>query len=146
MKLLFTSPSEAEVGLLRGLLDKSGIACEVRNEITGANFPGAEFQPELWVLAEEDYARACEIRDDWHPAPAPKESDDLREGIESARTNARGLAVGGGVLLGGALVMGWRFARLGSWGQMAGVLILFGLLGGILLWSGLAQLRQRTKK
>ncbi len=65
MKLLFSSPNAAEVGLLKGILDETGIACEIRNENTSSNFPGAEFQAEAWVLDDSDYDRACEMRDDW---------------------------------------------------------------------------------
>jgi len=63
MKLLFSSASMPELGLLESLLAESGIHCEVRNANTYPNFPGAAFQPEIWVGNDKDYARACEIRD-----------------------------------------------------------------------------------
>ena len=65
MKLLFSSQSAPEVGLLRGLLEEVGISCEVRNETVYAILPGAAFQPEIWVLNDADWERACEIRDGW---------------------------------------------------------------------------------
>ena len=63
MKLLFSSPHSPEVGLLKDLLAQAGIPCEVRNENLYSNFPGVPFQPEIWVLNDDDYPRACEIRD-----------------------------------------------------------------------------------
>ena len=51
MKMLFSSQIAPEVGPLKGLLDDEGIACEVRNESSSANFPGAAFQPELLVVS-----------------------------------------------------------------------------------------------
>ena len=63
MKMLFSSPSAPEVGLLKSLLDDAQIASEIRNESTYPNFPEAAFQPEIWVLNDEDYAEACEVRD-----------------------------------------------------------------------------------
>ncbi len=65
MRLLFSSQIAAEVELLRGLLDEAGIATEVRNESIYPNLPGAAFQPEIWVLNDSDYERACELRDAW---------------------------------------------------------------------------------
>ena len=62
MKLLFSSPHSPEVGLLKDLLAQAGIPCEVRNENLYSNFPGVPFQPEIWVLHDDDYPRACEIR------------------------------------------------------------------------------------
>ena len=63
MKMLFSSPQSPEVGLLKDLLDKAGIPCEVRNENAYSNFPGAAFYPELWILNDDDFAKASEIRD-----------------------------------------------------------------------------------
>jgi len=63
MKLLFTSPNSPEVGLLKDRLDQAGIPCEVRNENLYSNFPGVTFQPELWVLNDDDLPKASEIRD-----------------------------------------------------------------------------------
>ena len=70
MKLLFTSANNPEVGLLKDLLDQAGILSEVRNENLYSNFPGAPFQPELWVLNDDDYPKACEIRDT-NSGPSP---------------------------------------------------------------------------
>ncbi len=63
MKMLFSSPQGPVVGLLKNLLDKAGIPCEVRNENAYSNFPGAVFYPELWILNDDDFSKASEIRD-----------------------------------------------------------------------------------
>jgi len=63
MKMVFSSPQSPEVGLLKDLLDKAGIPCEIRDENMYSNFPGAAFHPELWILNDDDYLRASEIRD-----------------------------------------------------------------------------------
>jgi hypothetical protein len=63
MKMLFTSVCAPEVGLLKNLLDEAGIACEVRNENTFSNFPTADMSPELWVLNDDVFFRACELRE-----------------------------------------------------------------------------------
>jgi hypothetical protein len=71
MKLLFSSASQAEVGLLKGLLDAAAIRSEIRNHSAqAAYYPGAEFYPELWVLNDEQFARATELRDAWRTAPS----------------------------------------------------------------------------
>ncbi len=63
MKLLYSSQHSPEVALLKDLLDQAGIPSEVRNENLYSNFPGAPFQPEIWVLNDDDYLKASEIRD-----------------------------------------------------------------------------------
>ena len=71
MKLLFTSAnsaSQAEVGVLSGLLDEAGIACEIRNE--RSPYPQAPFDPELWVIDDNDFPQAAELRDVWRHPPA----------------------------------------------------------------------------
>jgi hypothetical protein len=131
MKLLFSSPSEPEVGLLKCVLEDAGIACEVRNESTHSTLPGAAFQPELWVLEDADYAKARELLDGWQHSlqPEPSPSDALWRGV------------GGLVLLVGALVVFLRGAEAGGGAQFIGFLILFGTPGAILIWNAIAQLR-----
>ena len=58
MKLVFSSPDSAEVGLAQSRLEAAGIACEVRNDAVSQINPGVAFMPELWVLRDEDYADA----------------------------------------------------------------------------------------
>ncbi len=65
MKMLFSSAHTPEVELLKGELVKAGIQCEVRNENLYSIFPGASFQPELWILIDDDYSKAADIRDTW---------------------------------------------------------------------------------
>lgn len=72
MKRVFRHRSLADVGLVRGLLDRAGIACTTRNEqLAGAlgDIPFLECEPELWILHDQDYARAMQIVGE-HEAPA----------------------------------------------------------------------------
>jgi hypothetical protein len=61
MKLLYSSGDIRGVGLVRGALDNAGIAYEVRNET--APYPGAIFYPEVWVIDDAEFSRACGLRD-----------------------------------------------------------------------------------
>jgi len=63
MKMLFTSSDRTAAGLLQSALQEAGIECELRNDAMQSNFPGAAFYPELWVLKDEDFAKAVELRD-----------------------------------------------------------------------------------
>ena len=54
MKILFSSSNSAEVGLLHSRLESEGIACEIRNEYLSPAMPGAPFDPELWVIKDEE--------------------------------------------------------------------------------------------
>ena len=63
MKMLFSSPRNQNVELLKDALNEAGIQCEVRNENAYAFFPGAEFYLELWVLNDADFQKAAELRD-----------------------------------------------------------------------------------
>jgi hypothetical protein len=141
MKMLFSSPNAPEVGLLKDLLDGAGIACEMRNESAYANFPGAAFQPEIWVVNDADYMKACEVRDAWCLSPPPDASRPFGGNIEAARSNALICALTGTLLLVAAVVLGWQFACRGDWVRFGGFLTVFGLAGAGLLWSGVGQLR-----
>ena len=136
MKFLYSSPSEPEVGLLKSLLDEAGIACEIRNESTHPNLPGAAFQAEVWVVGDDDFARACQVRDAFQArasvAPQPR-SAGLR-------------AWTGLLLLSAGAVFAWQSARLGRWGSFAGTLILFGLTGVVLLVSAIPEFVRRKKR
>jgi hypothetical protein len=61
MKLVFTSPNSARVGLVRSILESAEIPCEVRNEAVSQAMMGMEFSPELWVLRDEDYDEAKRV-------------------------------------------------------------------------------------
>lgn len=61
MKRVYRHDSMAEVGLVRGLLERQGIACLIKNEQLGGalgEIPFLECQPELWVLRDQDAYRA----------------------------------------------------------------------------------------
>ena len=66
MRMLYSSPDSAEVGLVKNMLDQAGIPCEIRNDDLYANFPGAPFHAELWILNEQDFPRASELLASWH--------------------------------------------------------------------------------
>jgi len=115
MKLLFSSSIQPEAELLKGLLDNAGIPAEIRNETVSQNFPGAPFQPEIWVLNDGDYPRACLVRDAWRESAAP---GNLEEHANKKKPTARGALVGLGLsacfFLGLALLLGRRFAESGN--------------------------------
>jgi Putative prokaryotic signal transducing protein len=70
MQKLFTFNvgENAQVGLLKDLLEKSFIRCVIRNEylsVASGEIPFTECYPELWILNDEDYPRAKEVLDGW---------------------------------------------------------------------------------
>lgn len=65
MQLLYTSMNRAEIDILGSLLAEANIAFELRNEQINAIYPGAAFAPELWIIHDEDLAKALAVRDDW---------------------------------------------------------------------------------
>jgi hypothetical protein len=139
MKILYSSSNGPEVGLLKSALDDEGIACEIRNEATSANLPGAAFQPEIWIVSEEDYAEACEIRDACL-CPASGSTVQLAQGTRSARNNALLGGCIGLILLAATSVICWQSAREADWRTFAGVLTCFGMAGVALLWMAVVQL------
>jgi hypothetical protein len=110
MRLLFSSQSAPEVGLLKNLLEENGIVAEVRNETVHSNFPGAAFQPEVWIMNDKDFLKACEVRDAWHqPAPA-------RNPVAPEDSESRGaLWLVCVVCFGGGIVSAWQGFRARSW-------------------------------
>ena len=70
MKRLFASPDSATLGLLRSRLEAAGIDCETRNE-TYISMYGAPFNPELWVLKDEDFDEARELLAAWQQPDPP---------------------------------------------------------------------------
>jgi hypothetical protein len=64
MKRLFSSPDSATLGLLRSRLEATGIDCKIRNE-SPLSMYGAPFDPELWVVKDEDFAKARELLAAW---------------------------------------------------------------------------------
>jgi hypothetical protein len=61
MKMLFSSDDIRKMGLVRSALDDAAIAYDFRNETIP--YPGAIFHPEVWIVEDSDFARACELRD-----------------------------------------------------------------------------------
>jgi len=132
-----------EVGLLKSLLEDAGIASEIRNESSSANFPGAAFQPELWVLNDTDYEKACEVRDSCCKlTPTTPESSRITESL-------RGLYLYlGFVCFAGGVVLLWQGVRADSVVAIGAALGVCGFLAVVFFVSA-KQLRlaksRRTK-
>jgi len=65
MKIILSSPNLNEVAQLRNMLDRAGIACFMRNEVSAGlspEIPLAEGLPELWIQADHDLAEALRIK------------------------------------------------------------------------------------
>ncbi len=69
MKKVFTFRiGDATIGQFKGMLEESGIACVVRNELLVTaigEIPVSECYPELWVVNDNDYASAQASIDEW---------------------------------------------------------------------------------
>jgi hypothetical protein len=66
LKKIYTSPNRMLVGLLSGALSDHGIGCIIRNDYLGGgvgDLPAQECWPELWVLRDQDEARARQVVD-----------------------------------------------------------------------------------
>lgn len=64
MKLVYTAPNPLWVQNVRNVLQHAGIACELRNEFLGGgagDIPLNDIWPEIWVVHDEDVARAEEL-------------------------------------------------------------------------------------
>jgi hypothetical protein len=70
MTMIYSSPNSAAIGLLKSQLEGAGIACEMRNEIASQVLMGAVFDPELWLLADEQYQEARELIQAWLAGPS----------------------------------------------------------------------------
>ncbi len=61
MRKIFSSSNSVQVGAMKNRLELAGIPCEIRNEAVSQAIVGMPFEPELWVLNDEDYEEAREI-------------------------------------------------------------------------------------
>jgi rubrerythrin len=64
MKKIYSSPDVSEIEILRGLLAEAGIKTTVLNEDVGevaGMVPFAEATPQVWVVNDDDEARALKI-------------------------------------------------------------------------------------
>lgn len=69
MRMLFTSMNRTDVGMLQSIIERAGIQLEIRNEATSANYPTGPFFPELWILHDQDFARAVDLLNAWRATP-----------------------------------------------------------------------------
>ncbi|OGO95506.1 MAG: hypothetical protein A3F41_02250 [Coxiella sp. RIFCSPHIGHO2_12_FULL_44_14] len=63
MKKLYSSDDHVELQLLKSKLAEEGIICFLKNEAPPAagEIPPVMAQPELWVIEDQDYAKAMTI-------------------------------------------------------------------------------------
>ncbi|MDD5070350.1 MAG: DUF2007 domain-containing protein [Candidatus Omnitrophica bacterium] len=64
MRLVFKSSSSAQVYLIKGLLENSGIKCILKNEMLSSftgYFPVSDSEIELWLANDLDLNKALEI-------------------------------------------------------------------------------------
>ena len=76
MKRLVAHESLAHVGHLKNLLEQSGIACLIKNDqLSGGlgEIPFLDCLPELWVVRDEDLARAEALFETIESTPAERE-------------------------------------------------------------------------
>ena len=138
MKLLFSATNLSEVGLLKSMLEDNGIECEIRNAGISNVLPGAEFAPGLWVLRDENFAEAREIRDRWTTKANANDAEHRRSReVESFNLRAFLLYLGCLFVLAGIFIT-WRFARAGVAIPGVTAALLFAALGAVFIWGGLA--------
>jgi hypothetical protein len=135
--MLFSSASVPDVGLLKSLLDEAGIASEIRNESIYPNFPGAAFQPEIWILDDKDYTAACGVRDGWRQSLPAETSQAPDETSQPNRSDLAFSALTCFLMLASALACTIRFALVGDWRRTVGALLLFGVPGTALAFRAL---------
>jgi hypothetical protein len=73
MKHVFSSESPGDTHYLKGVLERAGIACVIKNEqlIGGlGDIPFLECVPELWVLSDADAQRARALIEEHESRPA----------------------------------------------------------------------------
>jgi hypothetical protein len=46
---------------MQSVLDAAGIAYEIRNDAVARAIPGLEFNPEIWLVHDEDYDEALRL-------------------------------------------------------------------------------------
>ena len=84
----------ANIQMLKGLLEDVEIRCMIRNEYLSSamgEIPFLETSPELWILDDQDYARAREMLETWRTTRIeindPWACADCRETIEGQFTS-----------------------------------------------------------
>jgi len=70
MKKVLTLSENAELELLKNVLEEGGIHCVIKNEQLSQNMPLTPFHSELWVLDDDRLPQAQELCHDWfNPEP-----------------------------------------------------------------------------
>lgn len=70
--LLYSADNIRGIGLVRSALDEAGIAYEIRNETIP--YPSAIFFPEIWVIEDNEFEKARELRDAVAKSPSLPQS------------------------------------------------------------------------
>ncbi len=76
MKLLFSTPDSAEIGLYRSRLEAAGFECEMRNEHLSPAMPGAPFYPELWILRDDQFDEARALLTAWRQSASSSDPSE----------------------------------------------------------------------
>ena len=74
MKQVLTLSESTELELLKNVLEEGGIPCVLKNEELAQVLPITPFNPELWVVNDDDLPRAQALCQDWF-GPEPDASD-----------------------------------------------------------------------
>lgn len=70
---MYTHENIAMVGSARNVLESAGIDCRLQNQYAGGGsgeLPYVQAWPELWVIEDADYQRACQLLEKVFDAPA----------------------------------------------------------------------------
>lgn len=68
MKIIYSSFDPFAVTQLKDILEREGVPCVIRNEISAAlagEIPMSECIPELWIQNDRDLDQALRIKVDW---------------------------------------------------------------------------------
>ena len=69
MKRVFSSGNVGDSGLFKNRLEEAGIEYVIQNEAAPYQVPG--LGPEIWVVHDVDFERACQLRDSLLQPPPP---------------------------------------------------------------------------
>jgi hypothetical protein len=80
MKQLFTPAESAELGLLKNMLEETGIKCTWKNQQLFQTLPIGPFNVELWVMNDDKFPRAAGTHRGLAPSTAKRNGHlDLRQ-------------------------------------------------------------------
>ncbi len=130
---------------MKDQLDQAGIACELRNEATYSNFPGAPFQPEVWVINDDDYAEACRVRDAWRQSEPSAPLAVPKGMLTGTRSDLVCCALAAVLAIALAIWLLMRFVRTDEESYVKGA-VFFGLIGVTAVAIGFGLWRSRRSQ